>query len=334
MDRLDKLITTEPRIRHTNQLNDLFDGETSKASFLERFSNILSITIVTLGFALIGWYGYKLHSKPINPVDLPVIQSDASPNKIKPSDPGGMVVLNMDKTIYENVSSSKNVKQNDENVLPMPEAPIDRQTLLAKAKENMEVSQLEQQAEKKRALVKEEPQHNESIAQPNQATPENNSEALVPQDLSQEIAKVKESQSEAALKIQQPQAVQLQAPAENDVIKYEPVAIQKQPSVKSNKKPKIEKAKQITEPTTPQAKGKFKVQIAAFRSQNEAKHEWDKLKKKHAKILAKYKPTIEKKVLKGTTFYRLQITNIGKQQDAYNLCKTLIGVKQGCFVIK
>jgi hypothetical protein len=125
-------IVTERRVVEKEDfVEDEFSTEGAAKSWLEDFSNILSVSIVTIGFLLIGWYGYTLYSKPRDISELTLIKKDTSPTKVKPVDPGGMVVPNMDKMVY-NTLSSKTAEQlpKVERILPLPEQPINRENLV------------------------------------------------------------------------------------------------------------------------------------------------------------------------------------------------------------
>lgn len=244
-----------------------------KPTLSHNLTNFISIILVIICFGLILWYGYKLHSKPTELSELPLIKADHAPTKVKPADPGGMIIPNTDKTIYENMGTNGSNKDNLPKVakiLSNPEEPIDRDSILSE--EKPEVSEVVE------------------------------AEAPVPVELNA----VKEVVVEKPLK-------------------------------------KEEKLKIITKETTNKLKtpnkqilkNKYKVQLASFKSNMEAESEWQKIKKRNAKLLSKYQYQIEKKELvsKGT-FYRLQIGPFANNAAAHNLCKALIAAGQSCLVVK
>lgn len=59
---------------------------------------------------------------------LPLIKASIGTIKIKPNDPGGMIVANLDKTIYENINNEQKVVI--ERTLPSPEEPISKAAIL------------------------------------------------------------------------------------------------------------------------------------------------------------------------------------------------------------
>ncbi len=55
--------------------------------------------------------------------DIPVIRRQITPVKIQPSEPGGMEILNQDKSVYDLVEKKTNEPEKIESILPEPEAP-------------------------------------------------------------------------------------------------------------------------------------------------------------------------------------------------------------------
>lgn len=88
------------------------------------------------GVCLLGWV--FLQSPPLTLEETPIIKADNFPVKIKPEDPGGMVVANMDKTVYDNFSGNADSLQKTAKILPAPEEPVDR-VLIVTDNESVEV---------------------------------------------------------------------------------------------------------------------------------------------------------------------------------------------------
>ena len=67
------------------------------------------------------------------------------------------------------------------------------------------------------------------------------------------------------------------------------------------------------------------VQLAAFRSQQDAQRAWQRIRGKHGGILGGLQPIITRKNLGGAgTFYRLSIGPVPSRQAANRLCQRLI----------
>lgn len=102
--------------RHFTQNEDEEEWE-------ERQSPINFVLVIGLLVALcvIGWLGYKwASSSAVN--EPPFITADPTPFKIKPENPGGMVIPHQDKLVYDRIAPDN--QQPVEHLLPAPEQPI------------------------------------------------------------------------------------------------------------------------------------------------------------------------------------------------------------------
>lgn len=85
----------------------------------------------------------------------------------------------------------------------------------------------------------------------------------------------------------------------------------------AEEEPAPKKASANGEKAGSQATGNFPIQLGSFKSKDEAEREWKRLSKKHASILGRRKPTIQKVDLgadKGI-FFRLQaVLRQGKER--------------------
>lgn len=87
-------------------------------------ASIIIIAVLGVG------YLYKNY-KHNNVEEIIIIEADIDETKSQPLDPGGMVVSNLDKDVYDTidkVSSRKNL-ESTETLLPPSEEPIDKKTL-------------------------------------------------------------------------------------------------------------------------------------------------------------------------------------------------------------
>jgi hypothetical protein len=95
---------------------------------------ILILMTAMVGFAFLSWSAYKAFAPDEEVYDIPLIESDTEITKIKPLDPGGIHMSNMDKDIYNNISQENSIIK--EKLLPPPEEPITSQTKINE--ENLE----------------------------------------------------------------------------------------------------------------------------------------------------------------------------------------------------
>ncbi len=87
----------------------------------------MQLRMVT-GFAVVaaiagpGGYVYQETTAP-SVGELPLIEADDSPTKHRPAEPGGMVIPNQDKLVYETLGDERNLDK-IERLLPPPEEPM------------------------------------------------------------------------------------------------------------------------------------------------------------------------------------------------------------------
>jgi hypothetical protein len=115
------------------------------------------------------------------------------------------------------------------------------------------------------------------------------------------------------------QAVALPPPAP------EPVQQQRQ---------QVARAEPAPAPATSSASGDYVIQTAAFRSEEEARDEYSKLRDKHGGLIASYGPLIQKADLGSRgVYYRLRLGPIDSKAAASNLCDSLLAAgEKDCLV--
>lgn len=89
-------------------------------------------------------------------------------------------------------------------------------------------------------------------------------------------------------------------------------------------------------PTTAELIGPYRIQLAAFRSPEEATQTWLKLQKSHNDLLGPFDLVIQKIDLgepKGV-FYRLQAAPLKSREAAESLCGDLVDRQVSCIVVK
>lgn len=112
----------EFRQRLANQANSR--GE-EKQKELQRSRGVFLGAVAGVGLAcIVGWLALAPSNGNTSDEDVPVIRRPQEPVKIKPTEPGGMEILNQDKTVYDMIdNSSEETASKVEQVLPAPEEP-------------------------------------------------------------------------------------------------------------------------------------------------------------------------------------------------------------------
>jgi cell division septation protein DedD len=124
----------------------------NKKSFNLSFWIVL--TSLVLSLLALSWYYYSSYKGDDNQ-EILVIAADEDDIKIAPDEPGGMVVENMDKVVYDAIGSGEKESDKIERVLPPVEEPIDKSSIKVTNSDNVEP--LEQKQEKFKNILQEEP---------------------------------------------------------------------------------------------------------------------------------------------------------------------------------
>ena len=105
-------------------------AEQSNISFEERRNELNRSKSVFIGAVsgvvlagIVGWFILSPQYAHNENVELPVIRRPQTAIKVQPTEPGGMEILNQDKSVYDILDKTKNNTQVVENLLPPPEQP-------------------------------------------------------------------------------------------------------------------------------------------------------------------------------------------------------------------
>lgn len=72
---------------------------------------------------IVGWFVLSPRYAVNNPAEIPVIRRPQTAIKVQPSEPGGMEILNQDKSVYDIIEKKSGNEPVVENLLPPPEEP-------------------------------------------------------------------------------------------------------------------------------------------------------------------------------------------------------------------
>ena len=107
-------IAEQSVINNEDRKNDL---KRSKSVFIGAVSGLALAGIV-------GWFALSPRYAAENVGEIPVVRRTQTAVKVLPSDPGGMEILNQDKTVYGIIDKSEPETAAVESILPPPEQPI------------------------------------------------------------------------------------------------------------------------------------------------------------------------------------------------------------------
>ncbi len=83
--------------------------------------NFVIFASLVIILVVLGWFGYRWFASSYNEAP-PILIADESPYKVRPDNPGGMVIPHQDKLIYGRITPQQ--QQTPERLLPQPEAPV------------------------------------------------------------------------------------------------------------------------------------------------------------------------------------------------------------------
>jgi hypothetical protein len=120
--------------------DDYLEQRQKQTKIIANFSQVkLLLILAVIGiFIYIAWYAYT-STDDIDDSSLPIIQANSEIIKTKPENPGGLVVANRDKSIYEGMSSAPAKKAKTEKTVTPPEAPASKQVVVEKIEKNLPV---------------------------------------------------------------------------------------------------------------------------------------------------------------------------------------------------
>lgn len=261
--------------------------------------------------AVVGWFVLSPRYADDPNAEVPVIRRPQSAIKVQPAEPGGMEILNQDKSVYDIIEKKDNTKTVVENLLPPPEQPqLPAITPEPETTPNDKI--LDQIIAENDSPAVHQAEQIIKVAEAPKITPaeqSNEEDNLVP--LSQIATK-----EAAPTPVEQPKPV-AEAP--------------KRPAV-SVKIPAKEKV--LIPAATTTSTGPWQVQLISSTNQNAVNSAWNGLVKKYS-VLKGQPHAVEKADLgaKGI-YYRLQAGAFENRSGADSLCNDIKALGGTCIVKK
>ena len=284
-----------------NQNNFVFE---ERRSDLNRSKNVFIGAVSGIVLAgIVGWFVLSpRYTQDLN-VEVPVIRRPQTAIKVQPSNPGGMEILNQDKSIYDIID--KNAAGNTpavEKLLPPPETP-QVPVITADVAPEIEVPS---QTDKKAAEVEVKTSTVKAAIEPKEKAPES---VVISQ--AEKIIQTQETKKEES----KPLAAK---PAQKEIIDL--------PSV-NDAKPQTTVAQKI-------AAGQWTVQLISSPNQKAVQSSWNTMSKKY-KALQGQPHEIESADLgaKGV-YYRLYSGSFAERSGADALCNQIKSAGGSCIVKK
>lgn len=290
------------------------------------------ILVVMASAAGICWNMYSSYISTKEPAtEILALQPDIAPEKVRPENPGGLLIPNQDKTVYNRLSSSDK-PQNEDIVIS--------ETLTPDSYFSSNDTPAEEAASENVTVIYEPAKRTQETAQAS----DNGSGEVVEQITYKSLFASPEQKSEAAqennnfAKLDQVMAEKENAAAlENLVESTIKTAESKKTSeaAKTPQKPKeLVKPAVKTEQPKVKSNGDWRVQLLSSGEEKAVVASWERIKKKHSSVLNGYDYEIVSAVVHDKTIYRLRIKSFESSASAAELCNKLKAAKQDCMVIK
>jgi cell division septation protein DedD len=273
---------------------------------------ILITMIVMTGGVTIAWYSYNAGVKEGSEGAAPLLKP-SGPMKVAPDSPGGTPIPHKDITVYQSLSDEREERK-VERILPPPERPM-VPPVAAPAPEAAP-------SENSRVRSADTVPGGAPTAEPPTAGPASpalgapSARSLIPQ-----------SSPPAS---REPQ-VALNTPAEKKPADRKPV--EAKPAAKDVRTAPVKPAPAPETKVAAIPTGAYKVQIGSVSSEDQAPRMWSIQRDKSAGLLASLSMNVEKTVIKGKAYYRVQAGPLKDAASARNLCDQLKQHQIGCFVV-
>ncbi|MDZ4737601.1 MAG: SPOR domain-containing protein [Rhodospirillaceae bacterium] len=263
---------------------------------------LLVLPIVSIGAVLLlFWFmNYELGGQGVGDL-APLVEADPTPIKVQPVEEGGMEIPDQDREIFNTLDESSESQEALEQLVPPPEEPV-----VPEAPEPATAA-----AEPGAITVDE--NGLPVVAAPDPAAPAATADAATDVPTDDETAAVAAALTAAAARAAAEPAADAAAEPAADVA-AEPEAVE----------------------TASLPAGSYRVQLAAVRSEADARTTWAQLQQKLPELLGDLSLFIERIDLgadKGI-FYRVQAVPLADHQTAQKLCGNLAARGQDCLVVR
>lgn len=284
----------------SNNHHDDDDDKVVSFSFLGSrwFMITLSVTAGLLGIAIL-YYLFSSSNNATYDEEVPVMEADGSPHKVRPENPGGFQAPHQDKNIFEVVARDGSPDGEVTVLVPSEEKPLEGKMVFT--------NEAQRVLPPPSAMVEEiAPVSEEIVAAPVAAVTEE--VEIVPMSAGKKHHHKKHHKHE-------------KEDAAEEKEEAHPAAAEK-----SDEKATLKTKKPAKK------SGKFMVQLASMQSKANADDEWKRLQKNHTPLFKGLANRIEKKHVDGKgIFFRLQAGPFDTKEKATAFCAKLKESNIPCF---
>ncbi len=319
----------------TQQQEDIAERQ----SELQRSRNGFIGTLAGIILAgVVSWVLFLPRFTDNNPAEIPVIRRPITPVKIQPNEPGGMEILNQDKSVYNLVEKKEIAPEKIESILPEPEAPKmptivpePEKPVAAKVKEPEPAAAEEPKTTAAKTDILPIKPLDEHI-EPTSST--SGKKIAIPEKLPEIKVEVKKAEPQTVVKTE-PAKSEVKAEPKSEVKKAEPQTVVKTEPAKSEVKaePKSEvKTAPRPEPQKNIATGVWQVQLMASSSQKAAEDSWKNSVAKYSALKNLPHEVDASRNDAGVMLYRLRAGAFADKAGAEKVCNEIKQAGGSCLV--
>ncbi len=334
-----------------------------KRSLLAMVFNFTIFMLVLMGVGAGGYYVYTQHIQ-VKP-NAPVLLRAQADIKVKPTSQTGMKIENLDKDVYDILEQKNDLNAQVKRLRPPPEQPLQLpksapkpadKNLVPLTKQNTTIDDLmftdpKNTLSNKGAVVEKltlapsntEQTTEQTTKQTTEKTVEKTTEKMEKAEKVEKTEETEKIEKKAQVTIDNiTQPKQKVAPPKNPVTK--PATNPQNETVKAVPPPKKADTQQVdtdsqkilpfgvSDASDKQNLG-WRVQVAALTNMADAEKTYKTVQKKYP-FLQNVTFHVEKVMVKGTLYYRLQAIHFADKQSATALCRQIKQAKGACIVKK
>lgn len=274
---------------------DSNDGFEERKNEINRSKNVFIGTVSGIALAaVVGWFVLSPRYAAETSTDIPVVRRPQTAVKIQPAEPGGMEILNQDKSVYDIIEKKETKAPVVENLLPPPEEPQ-----LPVVSAAAEPSVAEQQAQK---IIE--------VAEDKVIAPAPEPKAAPAEETVKEPVSIAQAATEtpAQPKVATPEPVKVEIPTLKAEVKIEPKAVT--------------------------VAGPWQVQLISSPNRKAVDTAWDGLIKKYPVLKDQPREIETADLGAKGTFYRLKAGGFADRSGADRLCNDIKALGGTCIVKK
>ena len=300
--------------------NSIMDFE-EKKNEINRSKNIFLGAVSGVAMAaVVGWLVLSPRYSEVNNSEIPLIRRPQTAVKVQPVEPGGMEILNQDKSVYDIVEKKKSNEVSVEKLLPPPEVPqiptvIAQETTTVVA-DSASIAVIDKIIEKEAANSQNTDLKIEELAKVEKLA---KTEAVVKVVVAPKV--VKTIEPEAIVKVVSLAEVAKQAPS---IIKPKRADVSIKIPAKSDVK--------IVAPS--KNAGPWQVQLMSSANKSAIESSWSGLLRKYSVLQGETHEVEAADLGSKGVFYRLKAGGYSTKAQADKLCNDLKALGGSCFVKK